>query len=190
MKCPKCGKIMSKDFCMFCGYMLNGNYIRKKHYSASDLSKALGSEYDTVIRNENTGMIFLLGPLYFAYRNYFFLGFVLEFINLFSYFVLYIFHHFFRFNYSSEVPNVIFWIVLIFYFIINKFFWILFSNPIYVFFLKKKIKKIIKNHKDNKDDYIRNVKNRNIYKPIFAAIMLVIIPITIVIIIRWYFGNL
>ena len=30
MKCPNCGKEMTKDFCMFCGYMSNGNYIKKK----------------------------------------------------------------------------------------------------------------------------------------------------------------
>ena len=74
MKCPKCGKKMTKDFCMFCGYMLNGNYIHKTNYKVNDLAKALGDDYDKVIRNENKFLIFFLGPLYFAYRNYFFLG--------------------------------------------------------------------------------------------------------------------
>ena len=189
MRCPKCGKNMNKDFCMFCGYMLNGNYIHKTNYEVNDLAKALGNDYDKVIRNENVGFIFLLGPLYFAYRNYFFLGFILEFINLFSYYILYILQYTFRLGYG-EIPNVLFYFILFLYFIINKSFWMIFSNPMYKFLINKKINKIKSKYKENIDNYIINIKIRNIYKPIFAIIILGLIPIITIIIIRLYFGNL
>ena len=44
MKCPKCGKPMTKYFCLYCGYMENGNTITKaeKNPSATDIEIYLG----------------------------------------------------------------------------------------------------------------------------------------------------
>lgn len=176
MKCPKCGKKMTKDFCMFCGYMLNGNYIHKTNYKVNDLAKALGDDYDKVIRNENKFLIFFLGPLYFAYRNYFFLGAILEFLDLVSYFfamrgiVVML---------GQILSNYFLYLFLFFYFILNKLFWIIFCNPIYKFLINRKIDKIKKQYGKNKDDYIRNIKIRNIYKPVMIIFSFVIIPLII-----------
>lgn len=91
MNCPKCGKSNFKDYCIVCGYMKNGNYIRKTRYENSDLEIMLGYEYDDIIHNTNNLKVFLLGGLYFCYRNCFFVGFFLEILNiLFVYFNAYI----------------------------------------------------------------------------------------------------
>ena len=67
MKCPKCGKPINQKanksfYCLFCGYMENGNTITKtkKNISASDLEIYLGDRFDKVYRNENMFTIFLL----------------------------------------------------------------------------------------------------------------------------------
>ncbi len=191
MKCPKCGKNMTKDFCMFCGYMLNGNYIHKTNYEVSDLEKALGNDYNKVIRNENIGFIFLIGPLYFAYRNYFFLGFVLEFINIFSYYFLFACSEALRIT-PVGIPNMGFWFIFIIYFLLNKTFWMTLSNPIYKSLINTKVKKIQGKYpnKNEKDEKLRSIKIRNIYKLILAFILLLLMPIIIVICIKLYFGNL
>lgn len=193
MKCPKCGKNMNKDFCMFCGYMLNGNYIHKTNYEMNDLAKALGNNYDMVIRNENVITVLLLGPLYFAYRNYFFLGLILEIIDALSYVFIYVCGEVLRIT-PPIIPNIGFWLVFITYFILNKIFWISMCNPIYSFLVNKKIKKINKKYKNeskyDRENHIRSIKIRNIYKPVLAVIILIMIPIITVVIIRWYFGNL
>lgn len=186
MKCPKCGKRMTKDFCMFCGYMLDGNFIKKTNYKISDLEKAFGNEYKKIVRNENKWLIFLLGPLYFGYRNYFFLGLILEIFNIISYWILYnIFNILTNIGPFSFAP-----LFILFYFLLNKFFWVLSSNSIYKFLINRKIDKIKRKYKTNKDDYIVNIKIRNIYKPLFIVITIVLIPIITFIIVRWYFGNL
>lgn len=89
MKFPKCDKKITRDFCMSCGYMLNGNYITKNNFKISILEKEFGNEYNKIVRNHNKWIVFLLGPIYFAYRNYFFLGLILEIFNIVSYLVLY-----------------------------------------------------------------------------------------------------
>ena len=174
MKCPKCGKNMNKDFCMFCGYMLNGNYIHKTNYEVNDLAKVLGDDYDKVIRNENTSFIFFLGPLYFAYRNYFFLGIMLELINLTSYLIV---MRIISAIFGPQFPLFLFYIFLFLYFILNKLFWMTLCNPIYIFLINRKIDIIKNKHDNNKDDYIRNIRIRNIYKPIFIIVLFILIPI-------------
>ena len=55
MKCPKCGKPMTRSFCLYCGYMENGNTITKaeKNPSATDIEIYLGDRFDTICHNEN-----------------------------------------------------------------------------------------------------------------------------------------
>ena len=80
MKCPKCGKPINQKanksfYCLYCGYMENGNTITKtkKNISASDLEIYLGDRFDKVYRNENMFTIFLLGPFSFCFNRLLFL---------------------------------------------------------------------------------------------------------------------
>ena len=160
---------------MFCGYMLNGNYIKKNNNKVSELEKVFDKEYKKIVRNENKRIVFLLGPLYFGYRNYFFLGFILEFFNIISYWILYIiFYKLTNIGPFSFAP-----LFILLYFFLNKFFWITFSNSIYIVLVNKKIQKIKRKCKTNKEDAIVNIRIRNIYKPIGIAIIIVILPIIV-----------
>ena len=116
MKCPKCGRKLRQDgthvYCLFCGYMDNGNVITKKKTiaKASDLEIFLGNRYDTLFRNENTVAIFFLGPIYFSYCKIIWLtviAFIIELLfyglMLFSFPVYYIFTIFFSFIFMRVV---------------------------------------------------------------------------------------
>lgn len=90
MKCPKCGFKMKDNYCMHCGYMKNGNTISNKESnpSASDLEIYLGDKFDTLYYNENTFLIFILGPLYFCYQSYILLGFLCLILDLVLYYLV------------------------------------------------------------------------------------------------------
>lgn len=155
--------------------MINGNIINKNTHPAFDLEKALGNDYDKIIRNENISFIFFIGPLYFAYRNYFFLGLLLEFINIGSYLF------FCRNMYIilGNLPVLYSYVFLFSYFVLNKLFWMMVCNPIYTFIINRKIKKIKKKYGNNKDDYIINIKIRNIYKLNLLIILFITLPFII-----------
>lgn len=95
MKCPACGKNMSKTknhvFCSHCGYLDDGKQIHGyEEKQASDLEIYLGSSYDTILRNSNFRSCFLLGPLYFFIRGFIILGFLLQIIEIYIwYFIVY-----------------------------------------------------------------------------------------------------
>ena len=84
MKCPKCGKPMTKAFCLYCGYMENGNTITKaeKNPSATDIEIYLGDRFDNICHNENTFLIFFLGPFYFCFNRLLFLGIFCAIIDI------------------------------------------------------------------------------------------------------------
>lgn len=146
----------------------------------------MGDEYVLIVKNDNKLIVFLLGPLYFSYRNYFFLGLILEILNIISYFILYnIFY-----NLTNVGPFTFAPLLILFYFLLNKSFCVIISNHIYVILLQKKINRIKKQCKMNKDEYIANIRMKNIYKLIFAVIFICFIPIVVFIAVRWYFGNL
>ncbi len=69
-KCPVCSKNLKGNYCMYCGYLPSGAFIGKNEpTSISDIEIYLGEKYDIINRNKNTGLIFILGPLYFIYSK-------------------------------------------------------------------------------------------------------------------------
>ena len=93
MECPRCGKDMLKSnnhvFCSHCGYLDNGEQIHGyEEKQASDLEIYLGSEYDTIVRNSNSKSCFLLGPLYFWIRGFVFLGFFLQILEIYIWYLV------------------------------------------------------------------------------------------------------
>lgn len=88
MKCPRCGKTMSKSnshvFCTHCGYLDNGKQIHGyEEHQASDLEIYLGNDYDSIVRNNNAKSCFFLGPLYFLVRGFLFLGIILQALEIY-----------------------------------------------------------------------------------------------------------
>lgn len=83
MICPNCGKKSNNSsFCMFCGYLTNGNFIDNNHAKVrSDLEIYLDDDYFVVTRNTNYITTFILGPLYMCYKNKFLIGFILGIID-------------------------------------------------------------------------------------------------------------
>ena len=172
MNCPKCGKPLHKDFCMHCGYMLNGNIIdTKKKIEASKLEKYLGNDYEAIIHNENTKIIFFLGPLYFSYHNYFFLGTILSFFD--TYIILksriiaqtFLNTNIINFYLNFDIP------IMIITFLISRLFYIMTANGIYLKLLNRKIaKKSTLNEKD--------CNKLNVFLSIIFVILLFIISLT------------
>lgn len=93
MKCPKCGKDMLKSkshiFCSHCGYLDNGQQIHGyEEKQVSDLEIYLGSDYDTIVRNNNSKSCFLLGPLYFWIRGFIIVGFLLQVLEIYIWYLI------------------------------------------------------------------------------------------------------
>ncbi len=150
MKCPKCGKPIKQKanksfYCLYCGYMENGNTITKtkKNISASDLEIYLGDRFDKVYRNENMFTIFLLGPFYFCFNRLLFLGVFCAIINaLFYYFWI------------TTFTLSLFKILLLF--IIVRILYMTCANMIYMKVYSKKIEKIKLKNPDNYLDILRD----------------------------------
>ena len=74
-KCPNCGKKLTRDFCMHCGYMTSGIFIDvKKPKKITDIEVYLDNRYDKMNRNKNSFVPFFLGPLYFCYNKFLLAG--------------------------------------------------------------------------------------------------------------------
>ncbi len=60
MKCPNCKKKMKRNFCIYCGYMNNGNFINNKPFviKETDLELFLGKRFDVINRNKNLFTVF------------------------------------------------------------------------------------------------------------------------------------
>ncbi|MDO5002742.1 MAG: hypothetical protein Q4E39_00740 [bacterium] len=186
MKCPNCGKMMKREFCMFCGYMINGNYIHNTESAISDLELYLGEEYSKIIRNQNYFITFIFGPLYLCFRGFFFTGFILEIFNCF--FLLFIT------TIGGYLELAFFNLAYVFFvigFILSKMTWMTINNIIYIKLIERKIKKI-KN--ENGKNYIKVLQNKkatkNIFLPFLAIILYIIILLLIIILYRIFKGNL
>lgn len=186
MKCPNCGKLMKKNFCLFCGYMTNGNIVKKNtNYIFSDLEIYLGKDYDKIYRNNTYFSTFLFGPLYLCYRGFFILGILGEIISLFLIAVSgYIGGqiHFLNLNFSS--------VFLITSIIIDKIFWMTLGNIIYMELLKMHIKKIKIKKGDKYLQVIQNKKiENNLILPLLAIAFILLLLIFFIIIYRTVNGT-
>lgn len=81
-RCPKCGKIKKFNYCIFCGYMDNGNMIDpNKPKEPLDIEIYLGERYEKINRNTNAFSLFILGPFYFFYNKFPLIGLLLILID-------------------------------------------------------------------------------------------------------------
>lgn len=171
MKCPKCGKPMTRFYCLHCGYMRNGKMISKfeSNPSASDLEIYLGERFDKIYRNENTWVVFLLGPFYFCLNKLVALGVFCFIIDLILYRLFLLVCTSFEF------------LKFIFFFLFIRVCYMTCANMIYMRFLKKKIEQIKLKNPDNYLDVLReeNGKSTNLWYLALGMIISVAVVIII-----------
>lgn len=174
MKCPNCKKKMIDDeFCMYCGYLKNGYFIGKgEKRQVTELEQFLGADYDAIIHNEEQGKIFLWGPLYFAIKDRFFLGILLSLVDLVGiglvYYILGTFLPSIVFESELIIRVVIFFICSLTVLFYNRFFWKGIIPPLYLFVVKRKMKRV--KRKMTLEEYaIKRKRKYNHYKKAIIA---------------------
>ena len=173
MVCPNCGKEMYKGFCMHCGYMSNGNYIKMNgETDTADLKTILGKEYFDIEDGKLSFSSLIFGPLYFCYRTYFYLGIILGLLDLFSFVLVGYINN----NYLSSF-NIPLLIVFIVYFLLDRAFWLFVNNRIFIMLLKRKIAFINRKYGIERDSYINGVRVKSISKMFFGIVIYIVLGV-------------
>lgn len=171
--CPKCGGIMLKDCCIKCGYMTNGNvagkYISKDRFEEL---KIYDAHFDEIYRNENSLMIFLLGPLNFSYRSLPILGGIASVVHILLFLKVSA-----LLNPVSKIYSFLYLILHIIYLIIIRIIYCIFVNKIILKIDSIRIK-MIKNRAKNEEDFYNKLNNHN-DKSIGSIILSILISICI-----------
>ncbi|MBR6690538.1 MAG: hypothetical protein IKL65_04335 [Bacilli bacterium] len=167
MKCSRCNGKIVDCCCVKCGYLENGNKIENKEIDKNEDLKLFNKDFDIINRNKNLLLIFILGPLYFSYRGYFFLGTILGLIDLFA------------FYYSMNLLSIAIFIfgstyVSLFYLLINRLIYIIFANYICVLIDKLKVKRIKKKYKEDYKNKLKEYKHNKYYLLITLIIYLIL----------------
>jgi len=162
MICPKCNGKIVDGCCTKCGYLENGNRIENNNIDKNEDLKLFNKDFEIINENRNLLWVFILGPLYFSYRGYFFLGTIL---GLIDYFIFYYFI-------NTSIMVLVFGITMIgpIYILINRLIYIIFSNYICLLIDKIKIKRIKKKYKESYKDKLKEYKH-NKYYLIFSIII-------------------
>ena len=173
MNCIKCNGKIVDGCCIKCGYLDSGNQIENIQIDKNEDLKLFNKDFDIIIQNKNLLLVFILGPLYFSYRGYFFLGTILGIID---YLIFY---------YSMNLFNILviifggFQISMICFFI-NRLIYIIFSNYLCVLIDKFKIKKLKKKYKENYKDKLKEYKHNKYYLLITLLIYFILIMMFII----------
>lgn len=137
-RCIKCNGIIYNGCCIKCGLMDNNVYIKKeKNISKYDEYRNYNEDFDLMFHNDNGYIPFLIGHLYFSYRNYLFLGIISEVLEIIAFIGMY-----YYLDKLVIFSNIIgFFVFTILTFVIVRLQFYLFSNKICLALDKKKIKK-------------------------------------------------
>ncbi len=179
MICIKCGGSIVDGCCTKCGYLINGNRIQDKSTDINLELKLFNKDFGKISRNKNLFLVTILGPLYFSYMGHFFLG---TFSVLFDYiYFTYAFQFFDAINIVTiNMFNTPF--QTIFIILINRLFYVIFSNTICLSLDKNKIKRIKKKYKDNYIDKLKSYKHHQYY--LILTILLYVIVLSIIVIVK------
>lgn len=165
MECPKCHVKMARGFCIRCGYIDEETKMKDHqiHFEKSDLERYLKSFYTTVLYNQNRKIIFVLGPLYFAYLDYFWLSLFLGLVDFcFIVCVGYLFQSAFAFLLAV---------------IIDRLLYMMFANSLYIFMVNKKIKRWKKKYQDDFIKKLQNKKSKNFFLPLLVVLIYIVMYI-------------
>lgn len=179
MNCPKCNAKIYNDCCVGCGYMNNGNYI--KRYSLAEKFKDLriyNNSFDEMTRNEKKFITFLLGSFYFSYRNHFLIGILIStFDILLSGFIIEFFDTFFAQSHVIMVYLVKLYILL--YIIVNKIFYMTFANMICLKLDELRLKRL-KIKRKNYEELISRHEDKSVFKLLLNLIFCFVVLFVII----------
>lgn len=161
MNCPNCNIELKKNYCLKCGYMDNGSNIDNvgNPWQANEYQMYLKEDYEDVLANKNYKFVFIIGPLYLAYRNYPLRSYLLSFgENIFM---------------SIFARGKI---SLILSFLISRFLMATFLNSYYLSLVKKDIIKL-----RQRDDFETALHQKKTRHPMTAIIVFLsfILPLII-----------
>ena len=169
-KCPKCGFTLTKNYgtkpyCVKCGYTENVFLYDMSKYNSkeSDLELFFKDEQERYIHNQNTLLIFILGPLFFSYSGFFWLGMILTFFSLRIGFLIY-----------YNLGFIVFFSIFLFV----RFFYMTFLNTIILLLIKFKIH-FLKKHYKNYKELISKHKQTSVIYVFLAFIMAILLSIII-----------
>lgn len=155
MKCPKCGMIMSRENCLYCGYMLNGNVIdTKKMIPLTDLDLYFDKDYDKITRNQNWFIVGFLGPTYIFCRGFYLIGLFLIFIDSVISLFFIAFNQVFFFSLLVTLFNGI-------YIIINRVVWATIGNMIYIKLQEMRLEKFREKNPNNYRNKLQSLYKKN-----------------------------
>ena len=141
MKCPKCNIELNKGICLKCGYMENGNQIEqfKKHDKYTNI-RIYNEDFDQMNQNLNKGIVFVLGPFYFSYRNHLLIGLIIGIIDILLLMLVYNIVN--ALTSLGSIYNLYAFFIVVFYPIINRVLYMSFSNSICILLDTYKVKRI------------------------------------------------
>lgn len=169
MKCPNCGKLMSKDrehiFCTHCGYLDDGKQIHGYQESlSSDLEIYLGKDFDKIWRNTTWLSNLILGPLYLCYRGFVLLGLLLMPLE-------WVFWNVVANSFSKFYYPLLFLAI-----VTSRMFFMTVNNMICIYFYQKRINKIKKKYPDTYLEQLRkNNHHVNNYMSLFLAFLIILL---------------
>ena len=178
MKCPKCGKVSKRDFCIYCGYKEDGTYIRNKQAEETLMELYFGEDFDKVTFNNNLFSSILLGPLYFIRYKLFFIGIFFTLLDSICNFIVLEIS-------TMTITSGTTTLIRLFYFIFERLFWATLNNIIVFSSYEKKLQKIKLQHSnDYKDIIYEKSKKKTISYFILIFIIMIILSFYL------YFHNL
>lgn len=160
MICPRCNAKCKKNYCMRCGIMIeNGNVEQIKTESIYDerLQNFIGKNYEEIMLRPTNYAAGIFGPFYFLYRKCLLIGILLFIAENILFLFLY--------NYITSFVAML---LLVFRFI----FYSTSGNQIYLFWCKKKLKKISK-----EKSYLKKSSVSIVFPFIVLAIYVVLIVV-------------
>ena len=178
MICPRCKIEMNKGICLKCGYMENGNQIeRYKHQEKYDDIRIYNEDFDEMNTNEKKYLNFLLGPIYFSYRNHLLVGTIITIISLI---ILKIEMSLTNSLLSiGGLADLFAFINIVIYITINRILYMSFSNILCIKLDNLKIKNIKKQNKDYMNILVKHNSKSIISTVIQIAIIIAIILLKI-----------
>ena len=177
MICPKCNFKLVNGCCVKCGYLSNGNQVKNIDIDKNEDLKLYNKNFYALNQNKNLLLITLLGPLYFSYMGYFFIGTILGILDFISFISLPVLYNL-MFNtnnvFSITSPSVQIYII------INRLIYILFANYICLLIDKIKVNYIKKKYKDNYKEKLKNYKHKKYYLLLTLLVYVILILIFII----------
>ena len=137
MFCPNCGIAMKENYCIHCGYLRNGNFIEEKENEEPLLSYYFGKKYDYYYRNKNWIISGLLGPTYIFCHNYYLVGLILFVLDIAITMFFLVLNHVFLLDQAVRILNIAF-------IILNRYFWSVVNNPLYLKLTNRRMQRIKK----------------------------------------------